>query len=130
MSRKRTKFEKFKTWLLRRKEFRYKDVDAAFGRYCQSEHIYLNSLRRHRIVKKVARGRYQVADATRLRGITTGDLHAKSQVQVLRRRVEEYRKDCYEAWGELAKLRQELATKKETKNEQETGVRTEHANDT
>lgn len=128
MPRRPTKFEKFKGWLLRRKTFRYKDVDAAFGRYCGSEHVYLNSLRRHRIVKKVARGLYQVADATRLKGITTGDLHAKSQVKVLQRRVEEYRQDCYEAWGELAKLRAELA-RKETKNEQETGVRPEHSND-
>ena len=107
-AKKPTKFETFKSWLLKNKKFRFGDVTRAFGPYASSEHIYLNSLRRHRIVKKVARGQYVVASVVRLKGITTGDLHAKSQAKVLRRKLEQKYNDTWNLYAEIRKLNEKI----------------------
>lgn len=106
--RKPTKFEVFKKWCLRKKTFRFREVTREFGPYASSEHIYLNSLRRHKMIKQVSRGLYKVVDPVRMRTVTTGDLYVRSQLPVLRRKIEDYRKDFYRICHEAYLLREKI----------------------
>jgi acyl carrier protein len=83
-----TKFDALKTFLARKRTFRFGDINKHFKQQKNSLNsytTYLNTLRHAGLVKQTGRGTYTVVDAKRLRAVTLGDAQLVFKVNRLKR---------------------------------------------
>lgn len=111
-----TKFENLKKFILRKKTFRFRDVNEHFDQQPNSLNsytTYLNTLRRAGLVKQTGRGQYKVLNAKKLRAASSTEISNSLLVKKLEDQLFEVKKDLRHEESEslfLLRTNEELTT--------------------
>lgn len=111
-----TKFDSLKKFILRKKTFRFRDVNEHFDQQPNSLNsytTYLNTLRRAGLVKQTGRGQYKVLNAKKLRAASSAEISNSLLVKKLEDQLFLVKKDLNHELSEnrfLSRTNEELTT--------------------